>query len=332
MVTFYIVDDEDVIREGLQFYFPWSQYGADAIGSAVNGIAALPEILAQNPDVVLTDVVMPKMDGLELARSLRKQGYTGEIIFLSAYQEMDYVKAAFKCAATDFLFKPIQTAEMDTAIREVVARVEKKSCSQKDADTVARIRRNALWAAFLRKGSGEFPAKVADNTKFFLLLADAPQLDMKQRHTLLLQWSMKLPKDFTLLDCLPEGNRTDCLILAIRTDTQNQTAITALTSNLQNCLLEKDPNSVVLSGGTTDDPQLLPELYRSAISLLMINWIGPIFPEASLPLQNCPSANILGRGGGSRKNCRLPTYLRNNRSVNWFFTPIFPRNICQWAI
>ncbi len=83
MVTFYLVDDEDMIREGMQFYFPWDQYGAEVVGSAVNGAAALSDILRKAPDVVLTDVVMPKMDGIELARNLRQLGYTGEIIFLS---------------------------------------------------------------------------------------------------------------------------------------------------------------------------------------------------------------------------------------------------------
>lgn len=131
MVKFYIVDDEDMIREGLHYYFNWEEYGAKVVGSQINGELAMTEILELNPDVVITDVVMPRMDGIELASRLRLSGYSGEIIFLSAYQEMSYVKTAFKFDAVDFIFKPIQSDEFIEVIANVVDIVNDKKEKQK---------------------------------------------------------------------------------------------------------------------------------------------------------------------------------------------------------
>lgn len=131
MVKFYIVDDEDVIREGLHFYFNWENYGAEVVGSQINGERAMAEILELNPDVVITDVVMPKMDGIQLANQLRLAGYRGEIVFLSAYQEMAYVKAAFKFDAIDFIFKPIELDEFAAVISKVVKVVNDKKEKQR---------------------------------------------------------------------------------------------------------------------------------------------------------------------------------------------------------
>lgn len=277
MVTFYLVDDEDMIREGMQFYFPWDQYGAEVVGSAVNGAAALSDILRKAPDVVLTDVVMPKMDGIELARNLRQLGYTGEIIFLSAYQEMEYVKAAFKFAAADFLFKPIQTEEMDATIRETVSRVEKKfqrqamlADAQKTADALERSRQDALWAAFLREPPApdrELPAAVEGTFGcFFPLLVHAPGLPASERKEHLLRWESELPETISLLGILPEGKRTDCLILGQIQGAPVPLAdrVDILSQKLQRHLLPYDENVRVFPGEAAAGIVRLPSSYRTA--------------------------------------------------------------------
>lgn len=294
MVTFYIVDDEDMIREGMQFYFPWDQYGAEVVGSAVNGAAALSDILRKMPDVILTDVVMPKMDGIELARNLRQMGYTGEIIFLSAYQEMEYVKAAFKFAATDFLFKPIQTEEMDATIREAVSRVEKKfqrqallADAQKTADALERSRQDVLWAAFLREPQTEgreLPASLGGAFgSFFPLLVHAPGLIASERREHLLRWESELPETISLLGVLPEGKRTDCLILGQVRDTPVPLAerVDILSQKLQRHLLPYDETVRVFHGEATD-PHRLPDSYRAAQRAFAEYCIG-----GTEPLENC---------------------------------------------
>lgn len=122
-----IVDDEPLARRRLSSQIADLGVG-EVVGEADNGIAALAEVAAQHPDVVLLDVRMPGMDGLEAARHLRRLPAPPVIIFTTAYDE--HALAAFESQALDYLLKPVRSerlrealrrAEMFTAGREVLA-------------------------------------------------------------------------------------------------------------------------------------------------------------------------------------------------------------------
>ena len=124
MVSIFVVEDELMICEGLCSCFDWASLGARIVGSAADGRAALDAILSLQPDIVLTDLMMPRMGGIELVQELRSLGWKGEVIFISAYQDVELIKKAFKVRAADYIFKPIANDELLSVFRSAIQRIE----------------------------------------------------------------------------------------------------------------------------------------------------------------------------------------------------------------
>ncbi len=138
MVRFFIVEDDRLICEGLRDCFPWRELGAQVCGVCDNGKNALERILAEEVDVVLTDIVLPGMDGIELGKALRERGWPGEMIMMSAFQNVDYVRGALKTQAVDFLFKPVQMSELREGVMRAVERVRNRRAVSPYDETVWR--------------------------------------------------------------------------------------------------------------------------------------------------------------------------------------------------
>ena len=113
----FLVEDETVIREGLRDRIPWDQFGYRFVGEAADGEMALPLIRKTKPDVLITDIKMPFMDGLELSRLVKKALPDTKIIILSGYNEFDYAKEAIKIGISDYLLKPITSANLTEALK-----------------------------------------------------------------------------------------------------------------------------------------------------------------------------------------------------------------------
>ncbi len=119
MATVFIADDEAVIREGIKCLIPWDALGYTIIGEAGNGEDALREILANSPDVVLMDIKMPKMTGLECVSNARERGFKGKFLILSGYSDFKYAKEAMKYGVEYYLTKPIDEDELTEALIQV---------------------------------------------------------------------------------------------------------------------------------------------------------------------------------------------------------------------
>ena len=96
MIKVFLVEDESIIRQGIRNHIDWEVYGFELVGEAEDGEYAYPMILKSKPDILLTDVKMPFMDGLELSRLVKKALPKTKIIILSGYDEFDYAKEAIK--------------------------------------------------------------------------------------------------------------------------------------------------------------------------------------------------------------------------------------------
>lgn len=117
MLKLLIVDDEPYTRRGL-LHFDWAKYGIEVAGEADDGLSALEQAKRLKPDLVLTDVRMPDMDGLEMIRRIREMHLHIKFIIMSAYNEIDYVKSALKLGAQDYILKPIDMGELALAVRK----------------------------------------------------------------------------------------------------------------------------------------------------------------------------------------------------------------------
>lgn len=126
MYRLMIVDDDFHARYGLKNYFDWAHYGIQVVGEAENGEVALQLYPLAKPQIVLTDVKMPKMDGIELTKSLHQIDPAIKVVFISGYDDLEYLKSALKVNAIDYIFKSIDLDELATIISRVVTMIREE--------------------------------------------------------------------------------------------------------------------------------------------------------------------------------------------------------------
>lgn len=108
-----IVDDETTTRNGLIRHVNWSSFGIQNIELAASGMEALERCSSFAPDIILSDIRMPEMNGIELCRRLRTQYPDCVILFLSGYSDKEYLHSAIDLGAVDYIEKPIDLEEME---------------------------------------------------------------------------------------------------------------------------------------------------------------------------------------------------------------------------
>lgn len=119
-----IVEDEVRIREGLEKLTQKLSSDYEIVGTAENGVQGLHLIRAKCPDIVITDIRMPEMDGLEMITKAMEEGYPIKVIVLSAYSEFDYARRAMKLGVTEYLLKPLSYGDFSQAMKNVTAQVD----------------------------------------------------------------------------------------------------------------------------------------------------------------------------------------------------------------
>lgn len=131
MYSVFIVDDEPSARNGLRNYIDWPRLNLQVVGEASDGADALDAMSRLRPDIVISDIKMPNMDGIEMCTRLKAIHDTVQIIFMSAYSDLTFLKAAFDIEAIDYVLKPINLGEMEIAIERAVARLQEKQSHQR---------------------------------------------------------------------------------------------------------------------------------------------------------------------------------------------------------
>ncbi|MEK3720732.1 response regulator [Paenibacillus sp. FSL H8-0034] len=131
MYKLIIVDDEESTSCGLRDYFDWKAHSIEVVGIANDGLTALPMIEQLSPDIVITDVKMPFLNGTELADKLREKQIQVKIIFISGYDDSEYLRSALKVEAIDYLLKPIQFPELHQVIGKTVEAIRVESEQQR---------------------------------------------------------------------------------------------------------------------------------------------------------------------------------------------------------
>ncbi|MDM8128072.1 response regulator, partial [Paraclostridium benzoelyticum] len=132
MYKLYLLDDEPFILEGLKYIIDWEEYGFDVVGTSNNGEDGFNFIKNEDVDLIITDIMMPKMTGLELISNLKKINHNAKFIVLSAFQEFQYAKEAISMGAENYLTKPIDEDELIQTIEEVKKKIEKVKLEKVD--------------------------------------------------------------------------------------------------------------------------------------------------------------------------------------------------------
>lgn len=126
MYQLMIIDDEPVVREGIKQLIPWSEYNFTICAEGVDGKDGLKKILKYSPDLVLVDIKMPGMSGIELIREAKKLDFDGKFIILTGHSDFEFAKSAISLGVRAYLLKPIDENELRENVKEVLAELEAK--------------------------------------------------------------------------------------------------------------------------------------------------------------------------------------------------------------
>jgi two-component system response regulator YesN len=119
MIKMLIADDEKMIREGILHIVDWEHYGIEVIGAAADGLQAKAMFESARPDIVITDIRMPKLNGLELTQEIRSIDDNVKVIILSGYDEFSYAQQALRLGASDYLLKPLMPDKLVEKVLEM---------------------------------------------------------------------------------------------------------------------------------------------------------------------------------------------------------------------
>ena len=119
MIKVFLVEDEYAIREGIKKSVDWERDGFELVGEAGDGEVAFPKILSTKPDILITDIRMPFMDGLELSRLVRKELPHIKIVVLSGYDDFNYAKEAISIGVEEYILKPVSGENLMNELKRI---------------------------------------------------------------------------------------------------------------------------------------------------------------------------------------------------------------------
>lgn len=130
MIKILIIDDELLVRMGMKSIIEWQKYGYLIVGEAGNGLQGLERIRDLNPDIVLVDLMMPQMDGIEVIKRARQQGYKGKFVILTCVSEFEYLQQAIRLGVSDYILKSsVSPQDILAAVNGIAGEIEKNRIS-----------------------------------------------------------------------------------------------------------------------------------------------------------------------------------------------------------
>lgn len=119
MMKVVVVEDEELVRRGIVLAVDWASVDCIVVGEAADGEEGLEVIRRYQPDLIITDIKMPKLGGIEMLRQLRAEGSRAYVVVLTAYSDFNYAQSALKLGAVDYLLKPFRDGELEAVIRRL---------------------------------------------------------------------------------------------------------------------------------------------------------------------------------------------------------------------
>jgi two-component system response regulator YesN len=127
MISLMLVDDEPIVRKGIRTSIDWESLNIKFAAEAANGVDGLEKALLIKPDIIITDIRMPVMDGLEFCKKLREELPTAKIVILSGYDHFSYARKALRLGIMDYLLKPVGAEELVQTITRIKKEIERET-------------------------------------------------------------------------------------------------------------------------------------------------------------------------------------------------------------
>lgn len=134
MIKVLVVDDEELVRKGIVLQTDWRALDCVVVAEAADGLEGLEAAREYHPDLIICDIRMPQMNGIEMLEKLRAEGNEAHVIFLTAYSDFAYTRSAIKLAAADYLLKPFEDGELEQAVVAVVEKIDRKALQKSEKE------------------------------------------------------------------------------------------------------------------------------------------------------------------------------------------------------
>ncbi|PPA70464.1 response regulator transcription factor [Jeotgalibacillus proteolyticus] len=148
MIRVMLVDDEPLILEGLTYIIDWESIGFEVVATAENGLEALEKSRSIQFDVLITDINMPQMTGLELIEKINQENESIKSIILSGFQEFDLIKRGLKLGIENYLLKPVNEDEFLSSLLHVKEKIERSTLEE---ESVLILRDHSIWRWLMGK-------------------------------------------------------------------------------------------------------------------------------------------------------------------------------------
>lgn len=139
-----LVDDEEEVRTSIMKKIPWEQLGYEVVGDAENGEEALEKSHLLQPDLILTDIRMPYMDGLTLAERIRQERSGTDIVIFSGFDDFEYAKQAIKLNVIEYILKPVNVEELTQILKKLKDRMDERIAEKRDVEALRENYRRML--------------------------------------------------------------------------------------------------------------------------------------------------------------------------------------------
>ena len=143
MYRVFLVEDEIVVRESIRDNVPWEGSPFTLAGEAADGEMALPLLEEIRPDILITDIKMPFMDGLELARIVRKNMPLVKIVIISGHDQFTFAREAIGIGVTEYLLKPVSAADLLGTLERIAGQIEKEARERESLESLTRCYRDS---------------------------------------------------------------------------------------------------------------------------------------------------------------------------------------------
>ncbi|WP_237648669.1 response regulator transcription factor [Sediminibacillus terrae] len=157
-----IADDERIIREGMKMALDWEKLGIQIVGKAESGKEALSLVKKWNPHILITDIRMPGLSGLDLIRAVKEEKQTIKTVIVSGYSEFAYAQEAIRLGADDFILKPLNDLDLEKIIKRLVSEIQ---ADQQDSREKAKLE----VLHYMKGLNKDLPAFLEDQTDFFVI-------------------------------------------------------------------------------------------------------------------------------------------------------------------
>lgn len=136
-----VVEDEKLVRQGIILSTNWSAIDCMVVGEAENGEEGISVIQKCTPDIVVTDICMPVMTGIEMVEKLREDGSVPFVIFLTAYDDFSYAQQAIRLDVCDYILKPFKDGELENSILKLIEKNKKEVKAGTETDSVLQLKK-----------------------------------------------------------------------------------------------------------------------------------------------------------------------------------------------